>query len=137
MAQFDSRVFTIPDPVEVFNYFHWRQQDASRNSVSMVAQAHFSHATLQGKSSSKMQDMLMLEKGVNWNDFPPGCKRGRCVVKETVIQDVPYADKRTGEAHTAEGVARSQWTVVAPPIFSQDKHWLMARIPRHGGDTST
>lgn len=40
LAHFDSRVFTIPDPVEAYNYFVWRQQDATRNSVTMTAQAH-------------------------------------------------------------------------------------------------
>ena len=40
-AQFDARVFTIPDPVEVENYFIWRQQDATRNSIQGIAQANF------------------------------------------------------------------------------------------------
>lgn len=51
IAFFDSRVFTIPDRIEVMNYFRWRQQDCVRNSVSMVAQANFSHKELHGKST--------------------------------------------------------------------------------------
>src|SRR5690606_41509505 len=47
-ALFDARVFTISDPVEVANYFLWRQRDAVRNSISMAAQAHFSHKRLHG-----------------------------------------------------------------------------------------
>ena len=77
-AQFDARVFSIPKE-EVANYFIWRQQDASRNSVSMVAQSHFSHKKLQGKNVSQMQDMLMAEHGVNWNDTPTHFKRGFCI----------------------------------------------------------
>jgi tRNA(His) 5'-end guanylyltransferase len=38
LAFFDSRVFTIPYQAEVENYLIWRQNDASRNSVSAVAQ---------------------------------------------------------------------------------------------------
>src|ERR1041385_3894300 len=30
---FDARVFTVPDPTEVENYFIWRQKDAVRNSI--------------------------------------------------------------------------------------------------------
>ena len=48
-AMFDARVFTIPDAVEVENYFVWRQNDASRNSVQMAARAAYSHKELEGK----------------------------------------------------------------------------------------
>lgn len=41
-AVFDCRAFDIPRD-EVVNYFIWRQQDAVRNSISSLAQAHFSH----------------------------------------------------------------------------------------------
>jgi tRNA(His) 5'-end guanylyltransferase len=53
LAFFDSRVFTIPDPVEVRNYCVWRQQDCTRNSISMAAQANFSHKQLHGKNSGE------------------------------------------------------------------------------------
>jgi len=79
-ALFDARVFNIPKE-EVCNCVLWRQNDATRNSVEMVAQAHFSHGMLQNKSQSQMQDMLMLEKGINWNDFPVHQKRGSCCIK--------------------------------------------------------
>lgn len=79
-AMFDARVFNIPKE-EVCNCVLWRQNDATRNSVEMVAQAHFSHGALQNKSQSQMQDMLMLEKGINWNDFPVHQKRGSCCIK--------------------------------------------------------
>lgn len=79
-AMFDARVFNIPKE-EVCNCVLWRQNDATRNSVEMVAQANFSHGVLQNKSQSQMQDMLMLEKGINWNDFPVHQKRGSCCIK--------------------------------------------------------
>lgn len=58
LAFFDSRVFTIPTAVEVENYFIWRQKDATRNSIQMVAQYHFSHNELHGKNTSEMKKML-------------------------------------------------------------------------------
>lgn len=130
LACFDSRVFTIPDPAEVENYFRWRQQDATRNSVSMTAQAHFPHARLQGKSTDQMQEMLWSEKGVNWNDMPGGFKRGRCIVRRRVIRDLEYQDKRTGETQTITGVERRVWEQAVPPVFTQDREWLRAQIPR-------
>ena len=85
-AMFDARVFNIPKE-EVCNCVLWRQNDATRNSVEMVAQAHFSHGVLQNKSQSQMQDMLMLEKGINWNDFPVHQKRGSCCIKVQEDED--------------------------------------------------
>ena len=83
-AMFDSRCFNIPKE-EVTNLIYWRQLDASRNSIQMVGQANFSHKQLHGKSCNDIQDMLMLEKGINWNDFPIYQKRGTCIVKNVVI----------------------------------------------------
>ena len=78
-AIFDARVFNIPKE-EVTNCIYWRQLDASRNSIQMVGQANFSHKELQNKSCNDIQDMLMLQKNINWNDFPAYQKRGTCVV---------------------------------------------------------
>jgi tRNA(His) 5'-end guanylyltransferase len=79
-AMFDARVFNIPKE-EVTNLIYWRQLDATRNSIQMVGQANFSHKELQNKSCNDIQDMLMLEKGINWNDFPTHQKRGSCCIK--------------------------------------------------------
>ena len=80
-AMFDARVFNIPKE-EVTNNIYWRQLDASRNSIQMLGQAHFSHKQLQNQSCSNIQDMLMEEKGINWNDLQIHQKRGTCVVKD-------------------------------------------------------
>ena len=81
LAQFDARVFTISDPVEVANYFVWRQRDAVRNSIQMVGQHHFTQAELHGRSCDQIQEMLFSQKGVNWGAFPAECKRGRLVAQ--------------------------------------------------------
>lgn len=88
-AMFDSRCFNIPKE-EVTNYFYWRQQDATRNSIEMVGQAHFSHKELHKKTCNMIQDMLHEQKGINWNDFSVPEKRGSCCIKETY-----YIDKET------------------------------------------
>jgi tRNA(His) 5'-end guanylyltransferase len=92
-AFFDARVFNIPKE-DVANYFIWRQQDASRNSVQMLGREYFSHKQLHKKSNSEIQDMLMLEHGVNWNDMDTWKKRGTCVVRDTknIITDWKYED---------------------------------------------
>ncbi len=53
-AMFDARVFQIPYQEEVLNYFIWRQQDATRNSISSVAQSLYSTKELHGKKTNEM-----------------------------------------------------------------------------------
>lgn len=77
---FDARAFNMPQD-DVVNYFVWRQMDATRNSIQMLGRAHFSHKELHQKNTSQIQDMLMLQKGINWNDIPTWQKRGFCVRK--------------------------------------------------------
>lgn len=81
-AVFDARVFNIPKE-EVCNNIYWRQQDATRNSIQMVGRANFSDKQMHGKNTSQVQDMLMNEKGINWNDTPTRYKRGSCCVRVT------------------------------------------------------
>ena len=80
-AMFDARCFNIPKE-EVTNLIYWRQLDATRNSIQMVGQANFSHKELQGCSCNKIQDMLMTQKGINWNNIPTHLKRGSCCVRD-------------------------------------------------------
>lgn len=128
-ALFDARVFTISDPVEVANYFLWRQRDAVRNSISMAAQAHFSHKRLHGVSSGGMQELLWSEAGVNWNDYPDQCKRGQITKRYTGERPVEYVDRRTNE--TVRTVAiRSWWESRPAPHFTTDPGgWLAETIP--------
>lgn len=82
-AMFDARCFNIPKE-EVTNLIYWRQLDATRNSIQMVGQANFSHKELQNKTCNDIQDMLMTQKDINWNDFPTYQKRGSCCIRKIV-----------------------------------------------------
>jgi tRNA(His) 5'-end guanylyltransferase len=123
LAHFDSRCWVIPDPVEVHNCLVWRQQDATRNSIQMTGQAHFSHKQLQGKSCNEIQEMLWHKKNINWNDQPIGFKRGRCVIKETYETLDTYKNDGTM-------VMRSRWIIVDPPVFSQEPDWVWGFVPK-------
>jgi len=108
LGLFDSRVFQVPKE-DVNNYFLWRQQDATRNSINFIGQKHFSHKELQFKSTSDVQEMLWSEFDCNWNDFATWKKRGQCIVKNT---DGNYSQS-------------TPW-VVDPniPIFSKDTDYI-------------
>jgi tRNA(His) 5'-end guanylyltransferase len=115
---FDARAFVLPEP-EVVNYMIWRQQDATRNSVQMLARHHFSHKQCDGKSVNDMLEMLR-QKGVHWDDLPKGLRRGRCVLKR--------AEQFTPPAHFGAAalatITRQNWTVEEPPLFTQDREYV-------------
>lgn len=136
IAYFDARVFTIPDRIEVMNYFIHRNQDCSRNSVSMVAQSHFSHKQLNGKSTTEMQEMLMTDKDVNWSNYPDELKNGRLIVKEE------YVTQYGGEIPLPEGLlcqkdaVRTRWVSKPAWKFTQDKERLLEMIPKYEQELS-
>lgn len=118
-AMFDARCFNIPKE-EVANCFIWRQQDATRNAIQMLGQTCFSHKQLDNKSTSDIQDMLMLEKGINFNCMPTAFKRGVCCYRTTTIDTV--IDFQTREEVQTE---RSKWVIDEEiPIFTQDRHYI-------------
>ena len=80
-AIFDARCFNIPKE-EVCNLIYWRQLDATRNSIQMVGQTYFSQKQLHGKSCNTIQDMLMQEYKINWNDYSADKKRGTACYHE-------------------------------------------------------
>ena len=119
-AMFDARCFNIPKE-EVTNYIYWRQLDATRNSIQMVGQANFSHKELHGKSCNQIQDMLMIQKEINWNDFPIYQKRGSCCVKESY--STVDLSTYTGSGDT---ITRTRWIIDKEiPIFKgEDRNYI-------------
>lgn len=79
-AMFDARCFNIPKE-EVANLVYWRQLDAMRNSVQMVAQANFPHKELQGLNQEALKEKLHLEKNIIWDNYPIYKQRGTAVYK--------------------------------------------------------
>lgn len=124
--QFDCRIWTLTDPVEVANSFVWRQRDAVTNSILMLAQHYYKQPQLQGKSTNELQNMLYTDHGVNWNDLEPGLKRGRVVEFRGHWPKDP-----TGLAHPDDEHSRANWVVMDAPHFAaQPDNWLATVIPK-------
>ena len=112
-AVFDARVFTIPSSIEVSNYFIWRQQDAERNSVTLLASNYASHKQLHGKNSSERHEIIH-NAGDNWANHPVRFKHGGIVRK--------YVD---------ESLNRTEWKVdTSTPVFTKDREYLQNLIPK-------
>lgn len=148
-AEFDARIFQIPQKIEVSNYFIWRQQDATRNSISSVAQSLYSHKELNGVSSTEKQE-LIFQKGINWNDYSYREKRGGIIsrveyVNGRKVQIFEWNKEAKGYAFLEpidseqgldpfrffekDDVLRSKWENIETPIFTQDQQFLYGIIP--------
>ena len=116
-AMFDARCFNIPKE-EVTNLIYWRQLDATRNSIQMVGQAHFSHDELQNKTCNMIQDMLMTKYGINWNDFTIPCKRGTACIKVAtkVTENIKREPQPFGEDRVTTTIIEER------PIWVIDKN---------------
>ena len=106
-AYFDARAFNLPKE-EVTNYFIWRQNDATRNSIQSLAQTNFSQKQIHSLNNSQLQDKLHEEKGINWNDCKTVEKRGSCVIH--------VFDK---------SINSSKWIIDEEiPIFTQNRDYI-------------
>lgn len=131
-AMFDARCFNIPKE-EVTNLLYWRQDDAAKNSIQMVGRAFFSHKELHKKSRNDIQDMLMTQKGINWNDFPTYQKRGSCCIKteEKIMEDIIIIKNRFGEDGKKHVVnmKRPHWIIDTEiPIFKGEGREYIDRL---------
>lgn len=118
-ALFDSRCFNIPKE-EVTNLIYWRQLDATRNSIQMVAQANFSHKELQGLSCNMLQNKLLTERDINWNNLPTTYKRGSCCVRNTYPP--VWSESEKGEVHIRDWAQPEKAWIIDNeiPIFKDD-----------------
>lgn len=128
-AHFDARVFTVPSRVEAANYMLWRQRDARRNAISMLAEHHFSAKQLHGVPTFERRRMLEA-MGVDLDAVDERFLNGQVVERATCREPVTYRRKDTGELVTTDPVERSRFEVMPAPEFAaRPGNWLYERIP--------
>lgn len=127
-ATFDARVFVLPAD-EVCNYFIWRQQDAIRNSIQSMGQAHFSHKELMNKNCENIKQMLV-EKNLKWESIPISCQRGVCVIKKPA----KVKTQINMETGSCMEMTRNRWTIDDNvPLFWEDRKYIDSLF-NHGGE---
>jgi tRNA(His) 5'-end guanylyltransferase len=75
LAYFDARVFNVPVD-DVTNYFIWRQEDCSKNSVQSLARFTLGHNECQGLSLDELKNKMLENVDVNWLTLPQHLKFG-------------------------------------------------------------
>lgn len=79
LPKFDCRIAGLPSKMEGYNNLLWRQYDAEKNSISMLADKYFSPDQMKGVNGKEKQYKLITEKNINWNDLDSNFKRGTFV----------------------------------------------------------
>ena len=88
IATFDCRICPLPNIDVVTDYFAWRQEDATRNSLNgwcywtlrkNGASARKVTSILSGKNKA-FKNELLFQNGINFNDLPDWQKRGVGIV---------------------------------------------------------
>lgn len=128
---FDARVWNIDSHSAVYDNYLWRQDDAIKNSISMAAQAKFSHKTLHGVGSEAKKQMLR-EVGSPWEDEPLFFKSGTFVKREAKL--VKLTDEQLAkipEKHRPKSDELIPRTVISAldigylPNISQEEHEML------------
>ena len=122
LSLFDCRCYQVPNKVEAANALLWREQDATKNAVSMAAHHYFGHKKTMYLSASEKQEKLWNEAGVNFNDYPAYFKRGTFIRRELI--DVEIDDEtwmKIPEKHRPESrlVKRHNMISIGMPTFTK------------------
>lgn len=89
LPTFDSRAHEMPSEMEAYNALVWREKDAIKNSVYMLASCYFSHKQLLNKTVSEKIQMLK-DIDVDWSAYPRFFTQGsyfKRVLKEHTRDD--------------------------------------------------
>lgn len=121
---FDARAWTLPNQIEAVNAILWREQDATKNSVSQACRAYFSHKQVENLGRAAQMDLLMT-KSINWNNYPAWAKRGSYVGRRTIRRPYTLLELESlppkHQAHTNPNfeIHRTQVQVLDVPPLGQ------------------
>jgi tRNA(His) 5'-end guanylyltransferase len=93
LPTFDCRVWQVPNLGTAAQVFLWRQMDATKNAISMAAQAVFSPKQLHKLHGQEMIELLQKEKGIDWHAYPHAFKYGTLKQRSVVEMQLPEAKR--------------------------------------------
>lgn len=120
LPTFDCRVWQVPTMREVYLNFLWREQDATKNAISMAAHHCLGHSILQGKTGPEKVEMLF-QVGVNFGDYPESFRRGSYVRRRKFLKKLTQDElNMIPERHRpTEPVERSEVVNLELPLLSR------------------
>lgn len=118
---FDCRSWVVPNLLEAYHSILWRQQDCTKNAISMAAQSIFSHKFLQGMNGPTMVAKMWSDRGVEFEKFPSEFRLGTFARRVKVVKPLPPETieklKMIGRNFDpAQAVERSEIQMVSLPL---------------------
>lgn len=137
LVEFDCKVWSVPDYNTAFCHFLWRQNDCIRNSKQQAAQTYLSHKELMGKQTDEQVELLLKEKGIDWNNYTDGEKYGRIIYKERRLFKNYVVDNETAgidgisvSTMAEKEYVRNVWTAHGAAPFAEDGNAIKTLIPQ-------
>lgn len=113
--EFDARAFavTLEDAAKCIL---WREIDATKNAIQMLAQCHFSSKQLHGKHGDAQVEMLSA-RGVEFDSYPEFFRRGTLIKRVVVNREMTVEElARIPEQYRPTGpIDRSDFVEVPLP----------------------
>lgn len=116
LAVFDARTHVLDGAEGVLEYLQWRQTDAIKNSVSMLASHYFSHRQLQSVSSRDKKTMLEDAHGVIWQDLDPTVRQGTLIRRERSEETITFFHNKE-KVEKELDVVRNELKIRPAPFF--------------------
>jgi len=126
LADFDCRIYQTPTLNDATLQLLWREQDATRNSILSLAQSMFSHKEIQNMNTDRLQDKMMLEGGVNWNDLHVRLKRGTYVKRQTL--ETPFSKEELESLPENHNARKNPRLVISRRIVKNIEYPIMGKI---------
>jgi tRNA(His) 5'-end guanylyltransferase len=142
LPHFDARLFQLPSRSEAANAILWRELDATKNAVSMAARHYYPHDEVDGRTTGELQELLF-RKGINFNDYPAGFKRGTFVRRAAALRELSEEElSGISPEHRPElGAAVRRYSVVRLPmprfasVINREAVIFDGAAPEVAGDT--
>lgn len=88
LPHMDARVFNVPSNVELINAFVWREHDALKNNVQLLARYNIGHKTMQGLPNSEVKELLRA-KGIDFETLPNWRRNGTWFIRKGIPVNTP------------------------------------------------
>jgi tRNA(His) 5'-end guanylyltransferase len=125
-AVFDCRIYQTPTLHDACVQLLWRENDATKNSISMLAQSLFSHNELHKLNTSEMQDKMMFEKAVNWNNLDTKLKRGTYIKR--IQTNEPFSSGELANLPPKHNAHKNPNLLIKRSIFKNIEYPIFDKI---------
>ena len=126
VAVFDCRIYQVPTLHDACVQLLWRENDATKNSISMLAQSLFSHKQLQNLNGNEMQNKMLLEKNVNWDDLESKYKRGTYIKRNKVNK--PFSKEELDSLPPMHNAHKNPNLIIERTVIEEIEYPIFSKI---------